>query len=89
MREPKDYEVPLCAEIGGDWWFPEKEAHPVGRIDAMYAKNICRRCPHQAECAEWGIENESFGIWGGLSEMERRVFRRKRRINRQQEGRSA
>ena len=67
MREPKDYEAPLCAEIGGDWWFPEKEDHPAGRIDAVHAKSIC----------------------GGLSEKQRRVFRRRRRIITRQEGRSA
>jgi len=89
LRDPKDYEAPLCAQIGGDWWFPEKEDHPAGRIDAVHAKSICRRCPHQAECAEWGIENESFGIWGGLSQKQRRVFRRRRRIITRQEGKSA
>jgi hypothetical protein len=26
MREPSEYEAPLCASVGGDFWFPEKVA---------------------------------------------------------------
>jgi len=32
------------------------------------------------ECAEWGIRNERFGIWGGLSAVERKRIRRQRGI---------
>jgi WhiB family redox-sensing transcriptional regulator len=77
MREPRNYEAPLCAEVGGEWWFPDKEDN---NIDSMYGKSICRRCEHQTECAEWGIYNERHGIWGGLVEIERRMIRRQRKI---------
>lgn len=70
MREPRHFEAPLCAEIGGDLWFPEKEGSDTNHELALYAKSICRRCDHQVECAEWGIHNESFGVWGGLSSRE-------------------
>jgi WhiB family redox-sensing transcriptional regulator len=46
----------------------------------VMAKSICRQCPHQTECAEWGIQNEIHGIWGGITEGERRFIRRKRKI---------
>jgi len=46
----------------------------------LMAKSICRSCPHQSECAEWGIQKERFGIWGGLSENERRNMRRANNI---------
>ena len=29
MREPREYENPLCAEIGGDFWFPDKDKESV------------------------------------------------------------
>ena len=51
----------------------------------VMAKSICRRCPHQAECAEWGIQNEDFGIWGGLTESNRRAIRRQKRIELKEE----
>jgi hypothetical protein len=81
MREPCEYENPLCAQIGGDFWFPEREEGAVSYIDGQYAKSICKRCIHKVECAEWGIRKETFGIWGGLAHRERLQARRDRRIN--------
>jgi WhiB family redox-sensing transcriptional regulator len=80
MREPAKYEAPLCASVGGDFWFPEKESGSSNSTEMVMAKSICRKCPHQAECAEWGIRNESHGIWGGITEGERRFIRRQRKI---------
>lgn len=79
MREPRFYEAPACAEIGGDFWFPEKGDGSNSR-EMMFAKSICKQCPHQSECAEWGIANEAHGIWGGLVSRERYKIRRRRGI---------
>lgn len=39
------------------------------------AKEICQSCPVQLECREHSIsEREQHGVWGGLSERERRVL---------------
>jgi len=76
LREPHQFEAPACAEIGGDFWFPEKGDGSNSR-EMTYAKSICKQCPHQSECAEWGIMKETHGIWGGL------VFRDRQRIRRQ------
>lgn len=80
MREPWEYEDPSCAEIGGDLFFPEKEGQPFGNIEIAMAKRICLSCPHKTECAEWGINNEIYGIWGGLVETDRRRVRKERSI---------
>jgi hypothetical protein len=81
VREPREYENPLCAEIGGDFWFPERD-DPENRklLDPSYAKSICRSCIHRSECAQWGIKNERFGIWGGLTEYERTLLRTRSKI---------
>jgi hypothetical protein len=81
VREPREYENPLCAEIGGDFWFPERD-DPENRklLDPSYAKSICRSCIHRTECAQWGIKNERFGIWGGLTEYERTLLRTRSKI---------
>jgi WhiB family transcriptional regulator, redox-sensing transcriptional regulator len=50
------------------------------------AKSICNLCPHRIECAEWGIENEYYGIWGGLTERQRQSIRRQRNISLKGEG---
>ncbi len=75
MREPREFEDPLCAQTGGDFWFPEKGDSRSYEI--IYARNICNNCIHQSECAEWGIHNERYGIWGGLTEWDRKQLRRK------------
>jgi WhiB family redox-sensing transcriptional regulator len=80
VREPRFYEDPACASVGGDFWFPEKETGGSNSTEMVMAKSICRRCPHQTECAEWGIQNEMHGIWGGITEGERRFIRRRLKI---------
>jgi WhiB family transcriptional regulator, redox-sensing transcriptional regulator len=59
----------LCAEIGGDLWFPDKGESTTG------AKFVCRRCPVRVPCAEAG-RDERFGIWGGTSEIQRKRGRK-------------
>jgi len=80
MREPRFYENPSCAEVGGDFWFPEKADGSMNTVEMVMAKSICRTCPHKAECAEWGINKETHGIWGGMTEKERRPLRRALKI---------
>lgn len=79
MREPRNYEAPLCAQVGnGEFWFPEAGHGTASEV--ILARSICGQCVHQAECAEWGIRYERFGIWGGLTEIDRKNIRRKRNI---------
>lgn len=80
MREPHQFEAPACAEVGGDFWFPEKGKDAIGQVQINTAKLICKGCPHQSECAEWGIINEAHGIWGGLVSRERSKIRRRKGI---------
>lgn len=43
---------------------------------AFQAKSICAGCPMLALCREWGMDNELYGIWGGMTESERRKARK-------------
>ncbi len=62
-----------CRGANPDLFFPERGA------STRTAKGICRECSVQAECLEFAIvSSEKFGIWGGLSERERRKIRRER-----------
>ena len=64
-----------CRGADADLFFPERGA------STRTAKGICRECAVRAECLEFAIVNgEKFGIWGGLSERERRKIRRQRQI---------
>jgi len=57
----------LCAQTDPESFFPEKGG------STREAKKVCAQCFVQAECLDWALTtNERFGIWGGLSERERR-----------------
>ncbi len=64
----------LCAETDPEAFFPEKGG------STREAKRVCTGCSVRAECLEFALANdERFGIWGGLSERERRRVRLERR----------
>ena len=83
MREPHEFEAPLCAEVGGNYWFPEDLLAEAAMQATKAAKSICASCEHQSECAEWGINNERYGIWGGLTSVTLRTIRKNRNIIKQ------
>lgn len=55
------------------------ESETVSRQPPDYseAKKLCAMCVHRADCAEWGIDNETHGVWGGLDPEERRLLKRR------------
>jgi WhiB family redox-sensing transcriptional regulator len=64
-----------CRGANADLFFPERGA------STRAAKAICRECAVRADCLEFAISTgEKFGIWGGMSERERRRVRRERQI---------
>lgn len=46
-----------------------------GRALARQVKAICGTCRDLKPCREWGIKHEEFGIWGAMTEQERRAYR--------------
>lgn len=62
----------LCAQTDPEAFFPEKGG------STRDAKKICTSCEVRTECLEYALANdERFGIWGGLSERERRKLRKR------------
>lgn len=65
----------LCIEIGGEPFFVDKDD------DIAAAKDICRRCPVRTQCLDHALALEDagvwavMGIWGGLTQDERRALR--------------
>ena len=61
----------LCAQTDPEAFFPEKGG------STREAKRVCGGCEVRAECLGYALEHdERFGIWGGLSERERRRLKR-------------
>jgi WhiB family redox-sensing transcriptional regulator len=66
-----------CMGVDPDLFFPERGA------STREAKEVCRGCVVREDCLEYALANgEKFGIWGGLSERERRRIRRRRAMER-------
>lgn len=62
----------LCAQTDPEAFFPEKGG------STREAKKVCTSCEVRAECLEFALANdERFGIWGGLSERERRKLKKR------------
>lgn len=71
-EDPGWQERALCAQTDPEAFFPEKGG------STREAKKVCVSCEVRAECLEYALENdERFGIWGGLSERERRKLKRR------------
>ena len=73
------YENPSCRETNDpDIWVEEtSENKPM-------AIKVCRSCPHVIECAQYGVEHEVIGIWGGLTTKQRADMASRQGITRQQ-----
>ncbi|KUI19200.1 transcription factor WhiB [Mycobacterium sp. GA-1285] len=64
-------EKALCAQTDPEAFFPEKGG------STREAKRICQGCEVRDACLEYALaHDERFGIWGGLSERERRRLKR-------------
>ncbi|MFG6402024.1 MULTISPECIES: WhiB family transcriptional regulator [unclassified Microbacterium] len=62
----------LCSQTDPEAFFPEKGG------STRDAKRVCTSCDVKSECLEYALQNdERFGIWGGLSERERRKLKRR------------
>ncbi|GAA4837890.1 WhiB family transcriptional regulator [Luteimicrobium xylanilyticum] len=62
----------LCAQTDPEAFFPEKGG------STREAKKVCSGCEVRQECLEYALaHDERFGIWGGLSERERRKLKRR------------
>jgi WhiB family transcriptional regulator, redox-sensing transcriptional regulator len=68
-----DWESAACRECDPEVWFPASRAQAA----AKPAKQVCRGCELVDACKERALATgEEYGIWGGLTEDERRRLRR-------------
>ena len=62
----------LCTGTDPETFFPDR-----GK-STQEATAVCLSCPVRRECLEFAVaNNETHGIWGGLSVRERRPLRRR------------
>lgn len=86
VKPPAWHASALCAQTDPESWFPEK-----GQGDrAKAARAVCNGnparnvppCPVREECLAYALEHdERFGIFGGVTERERRRMIRERKAS--------
>ncbi|MFD5426377.1 WhiB family transcriptional regulator [Streptomyces sp. NPDC127084] len=67
----------VCRDEDPELFFPVGDAG-LALLQAEEAKAVCRRCPVMGQCLTWALEtSQAHGVWGGLSEDERRRIKRR------------
>jgi WhiB family transcriptional regulator, redox-sensing transcriptional regulator len=67
----------LCRDEDPELFFPIGTTGPAV-VQIEQAKAVCRRCPVTQSCLEWALSSgQDSGVWGGLSEDERRAILRR------------
>jgi len=83
FRSPFEEQQPVCYERGE--WITQAKCR-AGDPDALFVRGaeqrkaavICRHCPVVTECRADALDNKvEFGVWGGLTERQRRALLRK------------
>ena len=68
----------ICRDEDPELFFPIGNTGPA-LLQIEQAKAVCRRCPVMQECLTWALETgQDAGVWGGLSEDERRALKRRK-----------
>jgi WhiB family redox-sensing transcriptional regulator len=66
-----------CREVDPELFFPIGNSGPA-LLQIEDAKQVCRRCSVMEDCLRWAIESgQDAGVWGGMSEDERRSYKRR------------
>ncbi len=66
-----------CLDEDPELFFPIGNTGPA-LLQIEEAKAVCRRCDVVDTCLKWAIESgQDAGVWGGLSEDERRALKRR------------
>jgi WhiB family transcriptional regulator, redox-sensing transcriptional regulator len=66
-----------CRDVDPELFFPIGNTGPA-LMQIEEAKQVCRSCSAVEKCLQWALESgQDAGVWGGLSEDERRALKRR------------
>ncbi|HXU96825.1 MAG TPA: WhiB family transcriptional regulator [Jiangellaceae bacterium] len=69
--------IAACRDEDPELFFPIGNTGPA-LLQIEEAKSVCRRCPVREDCLQFALESgQDAGVWGGLSEDERRALKRR------------
>ncbi|MGP6175165.1 Transcriptional regulator WhiB1 [Corynebacterium occultum] len=68
----------VCRNEDPELFFPVGNSGPA-LAQIAKAKVVCNRCPVTSMCLKWALESgQDAGVWGGMSEDERRALKRRK-----------
>lgn len=71
------WSLAACQSADPDLFFPISSSGPAVRQIAR-AKAVCAGCPVRTDCLRYALAADPVqGVWGGMSEEERRLLRRR------------
>lgn len=70
----------LCRGMTDVFFPPNVRSRKLQKELDQAAKDVCAVCPQIEECLEYALKHEDFGVWGGMTETERRKVRNERNI---------
>lgn len=73
------FEDAACATTYGMQLFADVTSDTLPEV-----REICRSCPVQLRCLQWGVLYEDEGVWGGMMRDELRRERHRHGIKRQE-----
>lgn len=87
MRPQAWQELAACKDTSIELWFaadnpggPRRGRGLPGEVVRVTrARAVCAACPVAAQCLDYALEKEVYGVWGGTTEADRRVMRRRLR----------
>ena len=75
LARPAWHTEAACSGLGNEMFFASRGSPSV--TQARAARAVCAVCPVIEQCREAGL-GEKYGIWGGTTERDRRILRRRR-----------
>lgn len=79
-----DEGAPPCSETDPEAFFPQEHEYDGKLVSSSYydeasAKAVCMSCPYKMRCLDYALDQNGtvIGIWGGTTEGERRLMRRR------------
>lgn len=71
------WHLAACRDCDPEIFFPTGRTGPVWQ-EVERALAVCRPCPVQASCLDWALRTgQDSGVWGGMTENDRRACARR------------
>jgi hypothetical protein len=72
--DPTLFQDASCKGMDTELFYPDKRMLP--QDEARFFNMLCHTCPVREACMEWGLAHEKYGIWGGLTQDQRHLYRK-------------